>query len=68
MPLTASLCHLQPPVVLRRLCPGALPLIAEATVDAPSPPCGVPPHLGNPRVVTTLSISHVSLPLEGTGM
>ena len=48
MPLTASLCHLQPPVVLRRLCPGALPLIAEATVDAPSPPCGVPPF-GKPQ-------------------
>lgn len=66
VPLTAPLCHLQPPVVLRRLRP-ARPT-PEASMGGPSPPCGALPRLGNTRVLITLSISHVSLLLEGTGM
>lgn len=43
--LTAPHCHLQPPVVLRGLCP-ARPA-PEASMGTPSTPCGAPPRLGN---------------------
>lgn len=45
VPLTAPHCHLQPPVVLRGLCP-ARPA-PEASMGTPSAPCGAPPRLGN---------------------